>query len=74
MQRVDATKPFAANLVVLPTIVEAQPRMLLRALTAGLPVITTKVSGLHSDCGAIWVESLNSAHLRSLIVHQLGTS
>ena len=41
------TNPFdSIGLVVYPTYVEHQPRVLLKALAAGLPVITTTASGL----------------------------
>lgn len=41
------TDPFAdIALVVYPTYIEHQPRLLLKAIAAGLPVITTQASGL----------------------------
>lgn len=43
-------KPFSGwesiGLVVFPTLVEHQPRMLLKAIAMGIPVITTKAAGL----------------------------
>jgi hypothetical protein len=55
------------DLVVLPTIAESQPRTLLRALAAAVPVITTRESGLHENSGAEFVDVLNVASLRDAI-------
>jgi hypothetical protein len=63
--------PVRADLVVLPAIVESQPRSLLRALAIGLPVMTTPESGLHSNCGANFVPSLDATSLRKQVEAQL---
>ena len=55
------------DLVVLPTIVESQPRALLRALAAGVPVITTRESGLQDNCGAEFVEAIGMEELKEAI-------
>jgi hypothetical protein len=60
------------DLVVQPSIVESQPRALLRALAAGIPVVTTINSGLHADSPARFVAALDSAGLRTAIESQLG--
>jgi hypothetical protein len=42
-----STDPFTdIAFVVYPTYIEHQPRLLLKAIAAGLPVITTPASGL----------------------------
>lgn len=45
-----SVKPFTGfdkiGLVVFPTLIEHQPRFLLKALATGIPVITTKAAGL----------------------------
>ena len=60
------------SLVAQPSIVESQPRNLLRAIAAGLPVVTTPESGLHPGSGAILVESMNAPALKLAISRQLG--
>ena len=59
------------DLVVQPSIVESQPRALLRALAAGVPVITTINSGLNANSPARFVAALDSAGLRTAIESQL---
>jgi hypothetical protein len=59
------------DLVVLPAIVESQPRTLLRALSADIPVVTTPESGLHPGCGARFIAALNQDALRSAIQQQI---
>jgi hypothetical protein len=52
--RVERAGPEPFNdvgVVVLPSYVEHQPRMLLRALASGIPVITTVASGLAAGPG-----------------------
>ena len=60
------------SLVAQPSIIESQPRNLLRAIAAGSPVVTTPESGLHPGSGAILVEAMNAQALRLAISHQLG--
>lgn len=59
------------DLVVQPSIVESQPRTLLRALAAGIPVITTSNSGLHPESGAQFVSALDARALHSAICNAL---
>jgi hypothetical protein len=59
------------DLVIEPAVVESQPRALLRALAAGVPVISTVESGLHSGCGARFVKKLESGMLQCAIVEEL---
>jgi len=59
------------DLVVQPCIVESQPRTLLRALAANVPMITTMNSGLHADSPALFVAALDSTGLRTAIESQL---
>jgi hypothetical protein len=59
------------DLVVQPCIVESQPRALLRALAANVPVITTMNSGLHTDSPARFVAPLDSTGLRTAIEFEL---
>jgi len=61
----------SVDLVVLPTIVESQPRSLLRALAAGVPVITTVESGLHAECGARFVPMMDAELLRAEILRTI---
>jgi hypothetical protein len=61
----------AVDLVVLPTISESQPRTLLRALLADIPVITTPESGLHPGCGARFIPALSQDALRYAIQQQI---
>jgi hypothetical protein len=60
------------SLVAQPSIVESQPRNLLRAIAAGVPIVTTPESGLHAGSGAIIVEAMNAQALQAAIAHQLG--
>lgn len=55
------------DVVVQPSIVESQPRTLLRALAANVPVITTPNSGLHPRCHATFVPPLDVEALRQAI-------
>jgi hypothetical protein len=57
----------AVDLVVLPAIAESQPRALVQALSANIPVVTTPESGLHPGCGARFVAALNQDALRQAI-------
>ncbi|HEX8662466.1 MAG TPA: VanW family protein [Beijerinckiaceae bacterium] len=58
--------------VVLPAIVEHQPRALLRALAAGIPVIATAACGLGDRPGVVTVPELDAAALRAAIEGVLG--
>jgi hypothetical protein len=55
------------GLVVYPTYVEHQPRQLLKALSKGIPVVTTTASGLEpSECVDI-VETTNFEQLKEVV-------
>ena len=43
------------DVALLPAVIEHRPRALLQALTAGLPVVATKVCGLPDQPGLHWV-------------------
>jgi hypothetical protein len=60
-------------LVVQPSIVESNPRNLLRAIAANVPIVTTPESGLHPGCGAIFVEAMDPNALKAAITAQLGS-
>lgn len=62
--------PVAA--VVLPAIVEHQPRALLRALALGLPVIATAACGLEAGPGITLVPEDDPATLRDALLQALG--
>jgi glycosyltransferase involved in cell wall biosynthesis len=66
-----ASSLYDADLVVQPCIVESQPRALLRAIVAGVPVITTPNSGLHANCPAHLVSPLDAFALRNAIAARL---
>lgn len=70
--RAGAAEFEGIDLAVQPCVVEAQPRMLLRALAEGVPVITTPNSGLHSACGAQFVAEFDSNALQLAISGTLG--
>jgi hypothetical protein len=53
--------------VVLPAIVEHQPRALLRAIAMGLPVIATEACGLDDMPGVATVPAFDVAQLRRTI-------
>ena len=59
------------DIVVQPVIVGSRPVDLLRALAAGVPVITTPNSGLHRNCGAHFISALDAPALRSAILNQI---
>jgi hypothetical protein len=50
--------------VVLPALVEHEPRALLRALACGLPVIATDECGLGANRGAVTVPAFDPCSLR----------
>ncbi|HET7228812.1 MAG TPA: VanW family protein [Longimicrobium sp.] len=58
----------AADLVVLPAFVETQPRRLLTALAAGVPVIATPACGLGPREGLTLVPAGNAAALREAVL------
>jgi hypothetical protein len=53
--------------VVLPAIVEHQPRALLRALAMGVPVIATEACGLGEMAGVTLVPAYDAAALRAAL-------
>ena len=59
--------------VVLPAIVEHQPRTLLAALAAGIPVIATPACGLTPREGLILVPEDDAAALRAALVAVLAS-
>jgi len=67
------------GMIVFPTYVEHQPRLLLRAIARGIPVITTTASGLH-ESGLVTViptgdyDALKMEVSRQLTVRQHLTS
>ena len=58
-------------LVVYPTYVEHQPRLLLKALAAGLPVITTTASGLAAASNLTTISIGDYDELRRVVEQQL---
>jgi hypothetical protein len=66
--RQTSTWPSQLAAVVLPAVVEHQPRALLRALAMGLPVIATEACGLGSMPGVTTVPAFDAAALREAIV------
>jgi hypothetical protein len=66
---VAGTDPLAtARLVVLPAWIEDQPRRLLRALSAGIPVIASDACGLEGVPGVTTVPVGDVAALRNAII------
>ncbi|MBL8905562.1 MAG: VanW family protein [Rhizobiales bacterium] len=59
--------PDRVAAVVLPTIVEHQPRALLRAIAMGLPVIATEACGLGNMPGVITVPACDVSKLRNAL-------
>lgn len=59
---------FSADIVVQPSIVESQPRTLLAALSAGIPVIATRETGLHPNSAAHFVPAMDTTSLRTAIL------
>jgi hypothetical protein len=56
--------PSELAAVVLPALVEHEPRALLRALACGLPVIATDECGLGANRGAVTVPAFDPCSLR----------
>jgi glycosyltransferase involved in cell wall biosynthesis len=62
-----------AGVVVLPAWVEQQPRRLLRALSAGIPVVCTAACGVAARPGLTLVEEGDVVGLRSAIREALAS-
>ena len=60
--------PCQLAAVVLPALVEHEPRPLLKALAHGLPVIATEECGLGDVCGLTTVPICDAQALRNVIV------
>ena len=60
-----------ATIVVQPSIVESQPRALLKALAGGIPVIATESCGLPPMEGLHLVALMDISSLRSAILKLL---
>ncbi len=65
-------RPAEIAAVVLPAIVEHQPRSLLAALAAGIPVVATPACGLGPRRGVTFVVPMNALTLRVALVAALG--
>jgi hypothetical protein len=50
--------------VVLPALIEHEPRALLKALACGLPVIATDECGLSANCAVVTVPPFDPCSLR----------
>jgi glycosyltransferase involved in cell wall biosynthesis len=61
-----------AELVVFPALVESQPRRLLAALAAGVPVIATPACGIGPRDGLTLVPELDVAALHQALLEALG--
>ena len=64
--------PARLAAIVLPAIIEHQPRALLRAQAMGIPVIATAACGLPQGNGITVVDETNVEALRAAIVAHLG--
>ena len=67
------TETFGGNweevgLVLYPTYIENQPRLLLKTLGLGIPVITTKASGLQEKEGLIITDTENYEDFKNLVI------
>jgi hypothetical protein len=62
------------RLVIYPTYIEHQPRKLLHAIAKGIPVITTKASGLESSERVIVVEIGDYDALKKAVKEELACS
>jgi hypothetical protein len=60
-------------LVIFPAHVEHQPRFLLKAIAAGIPVITTKASGLNCEENVSIVSTGDYEALKRIVVEKLKT-
>jgi hypothetical protein len=64
---VTPTQMQEATIVVQPSIVESQPRALLKALASGIPVIATESCGLPPMEGLHFVAPMDASALRNAI-------
>jgi hypothetical protein len=65
--------PFAdAGLVIYPTYIEHQPRLLLKAIALGLPVITTNACGLQESDQVTIIPAGDYEALKLAVVERLG--
>jgi hypothetical protein len=64
--------PAEVAAVVLPALVEHQPRLLLAALAAGIPVIATQACGISARPGLTIVPEDNAAALNAALRQVLG--
>ncbi|HEX8167894.1 MAG TPA: VanW family protein [Beijerinckiaceae bacterium] len=69
-----AAPPEKLAAVVLPATIEHQPRALLRALAAGIPVIATQACGLGERPGVVTVPELDAAALRRALERVLAAA
>jgi hypothetical protein len=60
------------SLVVLPAYVEPQPRLLLRAIAAGIPVIASAACGLENVPGVTTIPTGNVEALRTVMQSAIG--
>jgi hypothetical protein len=67
VRRLDGRMPERLAAVILPAVIEHQPRALLRALAAGIPVIATPACGLGERAGVVTVPELDAAALREAL-------
>ena len=75
VSREELTKIYAsANIFVLPTLREGMPLVILEAASSGLPIVTTKVSGIPEiidEKAALFVKRKDSKSLASSIIRIL---
>ncbi|MFL5212251.1 MAG: VanW family protein [Microvirga sp.] len=67
VRRLDGRMPERLAAVVLPAVIEHQPRALLRALAAGIPVIATPACGLGEHAGVVTIPELDAGALREAL-------
>jgi hypothetical protein len=73
-QTENSTWPEQVAAVVLPAIVEHQPRALLRAVAMGLPVIATEACGLGDMPGVVTVPAYSPGALRDSVEHAIAAN
>jgi hypothetical protein len=71
VRRLEGAPPARLAAVVLPAVIEHQPRALLRALAAGIPVIATPGCGLGNRAGVVTVPELDPPALRGALLQVL---